>query len=96
MLRRNRHTRIDDQRKEHSDQKRPPKRNRPQQLKTFRVPSDDVENFNGTNQGGNFYSLISHGLFPEESKGCRMGKRGTDQQYIDQHISKESKTRRKM
>ena len=41
-------------------------------------------------------SLISHGLFPEKQKGCHMEIRGTgDLWYIDIHILKESKMRRK-
>ena len=36
------------------------------------------------------------GLFPEEQKGSLKGTRGTGElRYIDQHILKESKTRRK-
>ena len=42
------------------------------------------------------YSLTSHGLFPEEQKGCRKGSRGTTELlYIDQHILNERKTRQK-
>ena len=41
-----------------------------------------------------YYSLTSHGLFPDEQKGCRKGSRGTAELlYIDQHILK---TRRKI
>ena len=43
-----------------------------------------------------YYSLTSHGLFPEEQKGCRKGSKGTiELLYIDQHILGESKTKRK-
>ena len=43
-----------------------------------------------------YYSLTNRGLFPEESKGCCKGSRGTAALlYIDQHILNESKTRRK-
>ena len=43
-----------------------------------------------------YYSLTSHGLFPEEQKGCYKVSRGTEELlYIDQHIPNESKTRRK-
>ena len=43
-----------------------------------------------------YYSLTSHGLFPDEQKGCRKWSRGTAElQYIDQHILNESKKRRK-
>ena len=43
-----------------------------------------------------YYSLISHGLFPDERKGCRKGSRGTAELlYIDQNILNESKNWRK-
>ena len=43
-----------------------------------------------------YYSLISHGIIPEEQKGCRKRTRGTGGLlYIDQHILNDSKTRRK-
>ena len=41
-------------------------------------------------------SLTSHGLFPEEQKGCCKGSRGTGELLCtDQHILNDSKTRRK-
>ena len=43
-----------------------------------------------------YNSLIRRGLFPEEQKGCHKGIRGTGELLdIDQHITNESKTRRK-
>ena len=43
-----------------------------------------------------YNSLISHGLFLEEQKGCRKGSRDTAELlYLDLHILNESKTRRK-
>ena len=43
-----------------------------------------------------YYSLTSHGLFPDEQKGCPKGSRGTAELlYIDQHILNESKAIRK-
>ena len=42
-------TRLDDQRKNHIDPKR--QKNRPKQLQTHNLPSDDVENINSTNKG---------------------------------------------
>ena len=43
-----------------------------------------------------YHSLTSHGLFPDEKKGCCKGSRGSAELlYIDQHILDESKTRRK-
>ena len=44
-----------------------------------------------------YYSLVCHGLFPKEQKGYRRETRGTgDLLYIDQHILKATKVRRKM
>ena len=43
-----------------------------------------------------YYTLTSRRLFPNEQKGCRKGSRCTTELlYIDQHITSESKTRRK-
>ena len=52
MLRRNRYTRTDDQRKDHIDPKIPTKMNRLQQLLTHNMPTDDVENTHSTNEEG--------------------------------------------
>ena len=43
---------MDDQQKDNSDPKRPPKKEPPQQLKIHNVPTDDVENTNSTSKGG--------------------------------------------
>ena len=43
-----------------------------------------------------YYLLISCRLFSEKQKGCHKDTRGTeDLQYIDRHILKESKTKKK-
>ena len=43
-----------------------------------------------------YFWLISHGLFPEEQKGCRKGiRRLGGLLFIDQHIIMDSQTRRK-
>ena len=43
-----------------------------------------------------YYSLAWFGQFPEEQKRCRKGTRGTDDLlFIDQHIFKKVKTKRK-
>ena len=43
-----------------------------------------------------YYSLTSHGLFPDEQQGCRKRSSGTAELlYIDQYILNESKIRRK-
>ena len=46
-------TRINDQRKDHIDPEGPKQRNRPKQLQTHNLPTDDVENINSTNKGRN-------------------------------------------
>ena len=40
---------MDDRRKDHIDPERPLLRNRPKQLRNHNVPTDYVENTNGTN-----------------------------------------------
>ena len=71
-----------------------PIKNRSKQLYTYNVASDEVENINGTNSGGNL--LISHGLFHEEQKWCHTGSRRTGKLlYIDKQVLTESKMRRK-
>ena len=60
------------------------------------MPTDDVGILTAQIREEIYYSLISHRLFPEEQKQCRKRTRGTgDLLYFDQHILKESKTRRK-
>ena len=44
-------TQMDDQRKDHTDQKAPKQKNCPKQLQTHNLPTDDVENINSTNKG---------------------------------------------
>ena len=51
MLTRSRHTRMDDQRKDHIDPKIPWYRNRPKQRQTHNVPTYDVENTNCKHKG---------------------------------------------
>ena len=42
-----------------------------------------------------YYSLINHGISPDEPKGCRKRTRDSEELlYRDQHILNESKTRR--
>ena len=41
-----------------------------------------------------YYSLISHGQFPEEQKGCHTRTRIRVLLYIDQHIPKDIKVRK--
>ena len=44
-----------------------------------------------------YFSLISRGIFPDESKGCRKRTRGTEELlYIDQHILNESKRQKNL
>ena len=87
---------MDEQRKDHIDPERPLKGNRPKKLKTYSLPTDDVENIYSTNKGRDLRSTTSCALFPAEQKGCRKGSKGTGELfYIDQHIHNESKTGRK-
>ena len=51
MPTKNTHTRMDDQRKDHIIPKGPKQRNHPKQLHTHKLPTDDVENINSTNNG---------------------------------------------
>ena len=61
-------------------QKGPPEKNRPLQLQTHNLPTDDVKNINSTNKY-------------KEHKGCRLESRGTGELfYIDQHICNVNKT----
>ena len=63
MLTRNRRTRIDDERKDYPDLKRSPKKNRPQQLQTHHVPTNDRVTINNTIKEGNLLSANKeHGL----------------------------------
>ena len=41
---------MDDQRKDHIDPKGPTQMNRPKQLQTHNLPTDEVENMNNTNK----------------------------------------------
>ena len=96
MSTRNTRTRMDDQRKDHTDTKRPPKRNHPKQLQTNNVPTYDVENTNSTNKGRELLLANKSQIFPGEQKGCHKGSKSAGELlYIDQHIFNESKTRRK-
>ena len=97
MLSRSTRTRMDDQRKDHINPKGSKQRNPTKQVQTWTcIPMmwkilteqirEEIHN-----------SLTSHGLFPEEQKGCRKGSRGTAELlYIDQHILNESNTRPKI
>ena len=77
---------MDDQRKDHIDQKGPKQRNRSKQLPTQYLPIDDVENINSTNK--------ERDLLLAKKKECRKGSRGTAELlYIAQYILNESKTR---
>ena len=75
-------TRMDDQRKDYIDPKGPKQRNRPKQLHTHNLPTDDVENINSSNKRKNYYPLKNRGLFSEEQKGCHKESRGTAELFI--------------
>ena len=88
---------MDDERKDHPDPERPPQIYRLKQPSIHNVPTDNIENTNGTNKGGGiYYSLKSCRLFSKEHKGCCKWTRGTGGLlYIDLHILKENKIRQK-
>ena len=74
---------------------RPPKRNRPQQLQAHNVPTDDVENRNGTNHGDLLFANKLRTVH-QKTENCHEGKRGKEELlYIDQHILMDRKMRRK-
>ena len=89
-------SRMDDQRKDHIDPEGPSQGNRPKHLQTFKVPTDDVQNINGTNKRSDLQLANKPLIVPWRTEGCRKGSRGTEELlYIDQHIFNEIKTRRK-
>ena len=65
------------------------------QLQTHNLPTNDVENTNGTNKGKDLLLANKPWIVPRQ-KGCHKGSRGTAELlYIDQHILNGNKTRRK-
>ena len=93
MLTRSRCTRIDDQRKNHIDPKRPTQRNIPKQLQTRNVPIYYVENTNGTNKGRNLRFTNKPQIIPRGTERILQ----VDRRYrgASLHILNESTTRRK-
>ena len=78
-------------------QKDPEKRNHPQQLQTNNVPTMICKILTVQIREEIYHSLMSHGLFPKEMKGCTEGTRGTgDVQFIHEHILNDRKTRWKI
>ena len=57
-------TQMDDQRKDHIDPKGPKQRNRPKQLQTHNLPTNDVENTNSTNKGRNLQLTNNPRIIP--------------------------------
>ena len=87
---------MDDQRKDHIDPKGPKQRNRPKQLQTHNLPTDDVENISSTNKGRGLLLANLPWFFPDKPKGfCKGTRDRAEILYIDQHILNENKTRRK-
>ena len=78
---------MDDQSKDHDDPEELTQRNRPKQLQTHNLPTEDVESINRTNKRKDLLLAISRGLFPEELKEYRKWFIGTRELlYIEQHI----------
>ena len=96
MPTRSTHSRMDDQKKDHLDPKRPKQRNRSKQLQTHNLPIDDAENIYSTNKRSDLLLANKPWIVSWGADGCRKGSRGTvELLYIDQHILIEGKTRRK-
>ena len=81
---------MDNQRKYHIDSEGSPQGNRPKQLQTDNLPSDDVENINSTNKGRDLLLTNKPQIVPWE---LQIGSWCTGELlYIDQHILNKSKT----
>ena len=79
-------TGMDDQREDNSNPKRPPQNNH---LNNYRpiTPLPIMCKILTAQIRENYYSLVSHGIFPEEQRGCCKRTRGTEELlYIDQRI----------
>ena len=84
---------MDDQRKNHPDQKRPPKRTAPNTNRAIKC----LPILKAQIMAEIYYLLINRGLFPKEQKGCPKGTRGTrDLLYIDNTSSRRVKQDGKM
>ena len=94
-------TRMDEQRKDHIDSKRPKQRNRPKQLQTHNLPTDDMENIYSTNKGRNLLLANKPRIVPWGTE--RMLQRIQKHSKVTLHRSthpkqeqkKKKKTRRK-
>ena len=96
MFRRNNDIQIDDQRKNHPDPKRPQKRSCPNNFRPITFLSMMWKVLTALIREWIYYSQIFRKLFSKEQKRCWRGTKGKeDLLYIDQHILKESKLRRK-
>ena len=56
------------------------------------MPTDNEENTNGANQGGDCFTLITRGLFPKKQKGAA---RGQEEQQINYSMINTSSRRAK-
>ena len=68
---------MDDQREDLPDPERTLQRNRPKKLLVYNMPTDDVENTNGTNLGRDLLLIDKPQMFHEEQKGRRKRAKGT-------------------
>ena len=66
---------MDDQRKDHIDPEGLSQGNRPKQIQTHNMPTDDGDNINCTNEVTDL--LLTNKPWIEEQKGCCKGSRGT-------------------
>ena len=59
---------MDDEGKDHPDPKRPPQKNHPTQLWDHIVPTDDVQNTNGTNYEGDLLLIDKSQTLPQRTE----------------------------
>ena len=90
-------TRMEDQREDHSDPKRPPQKSTPNNYRPIRCLPIMWKTLTAQIWEKTYCSLISRGIFPKEQKICRKKTRGAgDLLCIDQHVFNVSKARRKI
>ena len=82
-------TRVDNQSKDLIDTKRPKQRNRPKQLQTHNLPTNNVENINSANRGRYLLLANKPRIFPWRTE--RMLQRIQRYSWIALHRSTHSK-----
>ena len=78
---------MDDQRKDYIDPKGPKQKNRPKQLQTYYLPTDNVENIYSINKRRDLRLANKPSIVLCGTEKCHKGSRSTAELlYIDQHI----------